>query len=75
MTIDPAISVQEALRRFPATLAVFQQFGIHLCCGSHLSITEAAVRDGVDADRLLAALRFSIQAEPVPDPAASGTAR
>lgn len=69
MTIDPGISVQEALRRFPVTLAVFQQFGIHLCCGSELSIAEAATRDGADPGALIEALRLSIPAEPAPDPA------
>lgn len=57
--LDPHISVKELLARFPATLPVFQQFGIHLCCGSDASITEAAVRDGADVDALMEALRLS----------------
>lgn len=73
--LDPHVSVQETLRRFPGTLPVFQQFGIHLCCGSDLSITEAARRDGADADGLIEALRLSILAAPAPDPAPSRTAR
>jgi iron-sulfur cluster repair protein YtfE (RIC family) len=61
--LEPGVSVKETLQRFPVTLAVFQQFGIHLCCGSDASIVEAAHRDGADADRLIAALRLSILAE------------
>ena len=68
--LDPGISVKETLQRFPVTLTVFQQFGIHTCCGSDLSIAEAARRDGTDADRLIAALHLSILAAPAPDPAA-----
>ena len=73
--LDPRVSVKEVLARYPATLTVFQQFGIHLCCGSDASITEAALRDGAGADALMEALRLSILAAPAPDPAASRTAR
>ena len=60
--LDPGVSVKEALQRFPVTLTVFQQFGIHTCCGSDLSIAEAAHRDGADADQLIEAIRRSIRA-------------
>ena len=73
--LDPRVSVKEVLARYPASLPVFQQFGIHLCCGSDASITEAAFRDGADADVLMEALRLSILAAPVPDPGAPQTTR
>lgn len=73
--LDPRVSVRELLAQYPPTLPVFQRFGIHLCCGSDASITEAAFRDGADAEALMEALRLSILAALVPDPGASQTTR
>ena len=56
-TIHPDVTVNEAIRRFPATVAVFNAFGIDACCGGAAPLAEAAVRDGADPDALLAALR------------------
>jgi regulator of cell morphogenesis and NO signaling len=54
--ISPAMDVNEAIRRFPATIAIFNHFGIDACCGGAAPIATAAERDGADADALLAAL-------------------
>lgn len=48
--------VNEVIRTHPATVAVFNRFGIDACCGGAASIGEAAVRDGADPDALLAAV-------------------
>ena len=56
-TIHAGVTVKEAIRRFPATIAVFNDFGIDACCGGAAPVAEAAARDGADPDALLAALR------------------
>jgi iron-sulfur cluster repair protein YtfE (RIC family) len=55
--IDADLTVNEAIRRFPATVAVFNDFGIDACCGGAASLAEAAARDGADPAALLAAVR------------------
>ena len=55
--IDPAGTINEAMARYPATMAVFNQFGIDICCGSGALVRDAANRDGANLDALLAALR------------------
>ena len=54
--IDPTATVNEILVTFPSTVSVFNQFGIDACCGGAASLSEAARRDGADADRLIEAL-------------------
>jgi len=49
-------TVNQMLLEHPATVAVFNAFGIDACCGGDVSIEEAARRDGADASALLAAL-------------------
>ena len=56
-TIEGDITVNEAIRRFPATVAVFNAFGIDACCGGAAMLAEAAVRDGADPVELLKAVR------------------
>jgi regulator of cell morphogenesis and NO signaling len=50
--MDPILSadmtVNEAIRRYPQTIAVFNRFGIDACCGGARPIVEAAARDGAD---------------------------
>ncbi len=50
------LTVNEAVRRWPATVAVFNRFGIDACCGGAAPIREAAVRDGAPPDEVLRAL-------------------
>jgi iron-sulfur cluster repair protein YtfE (RIC family) len=56
-TIPAEMTVNEAIRRFPATVAVFNAFGIDACCGGAAPLAEAAVRDGADPNALLEAVR------------------
>ena len=48
--------VNEVIRTHPATVEVFNRFGIDSCCGGAAPVAEAAVRDGADPAALLAAL-------------------
>lgn len=53
-------TVDALMARHPATMAVFNAFGVDTCCGAHSSVREAAARDGVDEAALVAALRRAI---------------
>ena len=57
--IDPDLSVDDALRRYPAAAAVFNAFGVDACCGGARSIRDAAREDGVDCCAVVAALELS----------------
>lgn len=48
--------VNEVIRTHPATVEVFNRFGIDACCGGAVPIGEASVRDGADPVAVLAAL-------------------
>jgi len=50
------MTVNETIRRFPKTVAVFSAHGIDSCCGGGLPIAEAAARHRIDLARLLEAL-------------------
>jgi regulator of cell morphogenesis and NO signaling len=58
--LDCGASVNAVLVEFPATLRVFNQFGVDTCCGSSLSVTQAARAAGVDAEALCAALHEAL---------------
>ena len=62
-TIDiaPELVVNDAIRRFPATVTVFNTFGIDACCGGDRTIAAAAAEDGASLDELLAALRRAVE--------------
>lgn len=57
LVIGPDIAVNEAIRLVPATVSVFNAFGIDACCGGDRTIARAAAEDGADATALLEALR------------------
>jgi regulator of cell morphogenesis and NO signaling len=56
VNIPETMAVNEAIRLYPATVKVFNDFGIDACCGGASPIAEAAERDGADLETLLAAL-------------------
>jgi regulator of cell morphogenesis and NO signaling len=56
------LTVNEAIRRFPATVEVFNRHGIDACCGGAALIGEAATRDGADAAVVMAELRRIVEA-------------
>jgi regulator of cell morphogenesis and NO signaling len=61
-TIPGDVTVNEAIRLWPASVAVFQKFNIDSCCGGALPIREAAAHHGIDVDTLLAALAPVVEA-------------
>ena len=54
--IDRSATVNEILVQFPATVSVFNAFGIDACCGGDADLAAAARRDDADVNALLAAL-------------------
>ena len=56
-----ALTVNEFIREFPATVQVFNAFGIDACCGGAVPVRDAAERDGADAEALLEALAAHVQ--------------
>jgi iron-sulfur cluster repair protein YtfE (RIC family) len=55
------MTVNEIIRRFPATVKIFNRFGIHACCGGAAPVDAAAVRDGADPAALMADLMRAIR--------------
>ncbi|HET8648485.1 MAG TPA: DUF542 domain-containing protein [Gemmatimonadales bacterium] len=60
---DCSNTVHEIITRAPATKAVFQRYGVDTCCGSHVSVEEAARRDNLDSNRLCNELRAAAAGE------------
>lgn len=47
------MTVNDAIKLYPATIGVFSKFRIDSCCGGAVSIEEAAKRDKADLKELL----------------------
>ena len=57
---DTGQSVESVIRAYPATAAVFRDFDIEMCCGTILSVRDAAYAAAVDEQALYEALRAVI---------------
>lgn len=60
--VTPQTHVSDVAAAAPATIKVFQQYGIDFCCGGHRPIAEAASEHQVDVHRLMADLARSLDA-------------
>ena len=60
--IDAEWSVNATIQRFPATVAVFNEYGVDACCGGAATLREAALEAGVPIDVLLSALEQAAEA-------------
>lgn len=60
--LDCYWTVGQVIERYPATRAVFNRYGIDLCCGSRVSVREAAHRDGIEGETLCAELHQAASA-------------
>ena len=58
--IDPKLSVNEVMRRWPLSVGTFNAFGIDTCCGAAASLEAAAARAGVALDDVLLAIAASV---------------
>ena len=61
--IDPSLTINEIVALHPATISVFNRFGMDTCCGGAVRVDEAARRDGVDLETLQTALNEAIVSE------------
>lgn len=53
VTLSPEVSVNDAIRLVPATVEIFNRYGIDACCGGAASIRDAAERDGAPFGALM----------------------
>ena len=56
MTTDASLSVNEIIRRIPASIAVLNAYGIDTCCGGEISLAESAKDIGVPPEDILRAI-------------------
>ena len=54
--IDGKMTINDVIKDYPSTLAVFNTFGIDSCCGGARTLEQAAREGGIDLDALLKAL-------------------
>jgi iron-sulfur cluster repair protein YtfE (RIC family) len=60
--IDPTISVNELVRRYPASLPVLSTLGIDSCCGGAKTLSAAAETAGITVDALLSSVTTATNA-------------
>ena len=63
--LDPGAAVDAILREYPATIAVFNRFGVDACCGGARTLREAAGDAGADCCTLRAALEWAAASDVV----------
>jgi iron-sulfur cluster repair protein YtfE (RIC family) len=55
------MTVNEAIKASKQTLKVFHKYGIDVCCGSHITLEEAAKKAGKNTEELLKELEKAKQ--------------
>ncbi len=60
-TITGDMVINEVIKKFPATIKVFNDFRVDSCCGGGAPIEVTARRDGVDVDGLVRALNAAVE--------------
>jgi hypothetical protein len=61
LELDCTLSVNDVIMRYPATIAVFNRFGVDTCCGGILSVEAAACANDVDREALCAQLHDAVR--------------
>ena len=59
-TITRDMTINDVIRKYPATIKVFNDFKVDSCCGGGASIETTARQDGVDVDALVRALNEAV---------------
>jgi regulator of cell morphogenesis and NO signaling len=60
-TISEAWSVNDTLRRYPESIAVFNHLGVDSCCGGGASLADAARKAGIEPAEMMRVLNASIE--------------
>ena len=55
-TIDSSWTINDVIGMYPETIAVFNSFGMDMCCGGDESLQDSAEEAEVDRDSLMIAL-------------------
>lgn len=58
--INRDMVINDVIKKYPQSIAVFNQFRVDSCCGGGQSIDKTATRDGVDVDLLVQALNEAV---------------
>ncbi len=53
--------INDVIKKYPPSIAVFNEFRVDSCCGGGQSIEKTAAADGVDVDALLQALNEAVK--------------
>lgn len=61
-TVTESMTVNEVLRRWPATGDVFNRYGLDLCCGGSLTLAQGAAASGVNLSDLIRDLEAVVKA-------------
>jgi iron-sulfur cluster repair protein YtfE (RIC family) len=62
MTTDTSLSINEIIRRIPASVAVLNAYGIDTCCGGEISLAESSKEIGVAPENILRAITAASRA-------------
>ena len=57
---DSTLTINEIVVKYPETIPVFNRFGLDTCCGGGIRVDEAARRDGIAVDEVVAALNQAL---------------
>jgi len=57
---DSTLTINEIVVKYPETIPVFNRFGFDTCCGGGIRVDEAARRDGIAVDEVVAALNQAL---------------
>ena len=60
LSLDPTMTINAIVARHPETIPVFNRLGMDTCCGGGVSVEEAARRDGLPLDDVVAELQKAI---------------
>ena len=60
-TISGDMVINEVIKKYPATIKVFNDYRGDSCCGGGAPIEVTARRDGVDVDGLVRALNAAVE--------------
>lgn len=56
--------INDVIKEYPQSIAVFNEFRVDSCCGGGQSIERTATADGIDIEALLQALNDAVKNQP-----------